>query len=41
MAGPANSIGIQGLKPLFFGVLTVAAEAATRKEYFLRQPVIV
>jgi hypothetical protein len=33
MNGHANSIGLQGLKPLFSGPLNVAAEAATHKDY--------
>ena len=33
MAGRPDSIGHQGLKPLFFWRLNVAAEAATHKDY--------
>jgi hypothetical protein len=29
----ANLIGLQGLEPLFFGFLNVAAEAATHKDH--------
>jgi hypothetical protein len=32
MAGHPNSMGLQGLKPLFFSPLNVAAEAAPHKD---------